>query len=218
MKRPMAATVAVAVSCPVGAGRNGRSRTRRCCGRRMPPPTFGGRLIGRPARRADRSRCRSSRSRSTSTSTASTRARGCARRSTTDPTTASRGCTRCAPGREPRPNGFAYWNGEQKIVGEVFERGVARQVYQNVTRRRRDPGLLEETGDGVFSFAVSPIEPGERKRVEVNYGQWLARHVSHGGAARADHPPGQRHHRDDLGRARAARDRVAARTRWTCSA
>src|SRR6188768_3165877 len=60
---------------------------------------------------------------------------------------------RAGPG--VRANGFAYWNGEQKIVGEVFERGVARQVYTNVTRRRRDPGLLEQTGDGVFSFAVS---------------------------------------------------------------
>src|SRR5215471_15147660 len=74
-----------------------------------------------------------------------------------------------------KADGFAYWNGEQKIVGEVFERGVARQVYQNVTRRRRDPGLLEETGDGVFSFAVSPIEPGERKRVELSYSEWLSR-------------------------------------------
>jgi Ca-activated chloride channel family protein len=74
-----------------------------------------------------------------------------------------------------RAEGFAYWNGEQKIVGEVFERAVARQVYENVVRRRRDPGLLEQTGDGVFSFAVSPIEPGERKRVEVTYSQWLPR-------------------------------------------
>ena len=82
---------------------------------------------------------------------------------------------RAGPGT--KADGFAYWNGEQKIVGEVFESGVARQVYQNVTRRRRDPGLLEETGDGVFSFAVFPIEPGERKRVEVSYGQWLPRTV-----------------------------------------
>ena len=123
--------------------------------------------------------------------------------------TASRGCTRCTPGPGTKADGFAYWNGEQKIVGEVFERGVARQVYQNVTRRRRDPGLLEETGDGVFSFAVSPIEPGERKRVEVSYGQWLSRHVVDRRAARAGDPPGQRRHRDDLGRARAARDLVA---------
>ena len=83
---------------------------------------------------------------------------------------------RVAPG--VRANGFAYWNGEQKIVGEVFERGVARQVYRNVTSRRRDPGLLEQTGDGVFSFVVFPIEPNERKRVEVSYGQWLPRRAS----------------------------------------
>jgi Ca-activated chloride channel family protein len=93
-------------------------------------------------------------------------------------------------GAGARANGFAYWNGEQKIVGEVFERGVARQVYQNVTRRRRDPGLLEQTGDGAFSFAVSPIEPGERKRVEVSYSQWLPRHAAtvelHAPVTRAD--------------------------------
>ena len=83
---------------------------------------------------------------------------------------------RVAPG--VRADGFAYWNGEQKIVGEVFERGTARQVYRNVTSRRRDPGLLEETGDGVFSFVVFPIEPNERKRVEVSYGQWLPRRAS----------------------------------------
>jgi Ca-activated chloride channel family protein len=83
---------------------------------------------------------------------------------------------RAGPG--VRAQGFAYWNGEQKIVGEVFERGVARQVYQNVTRRRRDPGLLEEIGDGVFSFAVAPIEAAERKRVEVTTSQWLQRRAA----------------------------------------
>jgi Ca-activated chloride channel homolog len=80
---------------------------------------------------------------------------------------------RAGPG--VRAQGFAYWNGEQKIVGEVFERGVAREVYRRVTQQRRDPGLLEETGDGVFSFAVAPIQPSERKRIEVIYGQWLPR-------------------------------------------
>ncbi|HEX7509449.1 MAG TPA: VIT and VWA domain-containing protein [Polyangia bacterium] len=74
-----------------------------------------------------------------------------------------------------RANGFAYWNGEQKIVGEVFEKETARQVYQRVVQRRRDPGLLEEKSDGEFSFVVSPIAPDEKKRVEVVYSRWLAR-------------------------------------------
>jgi Ca-activated chloride channel homolog len=74
-----------------------------------------------------------------------------------------------------RANGFAYWNGEQKIVGEVFEKNTARQVYQRVVQRRRDPGLLEEKSEGEFSFAVAPITPDERKRVEVTYSRWLQR-------------------------------------------
>lgn len=71
--------------------------------------------------------------------------------------------------------GFAYWNGDQKIVGEVLETGAARQVYTSTVRRKRDPGLLEKTGEGSFSFKVFPIEPGERKRVELTLDQWLAR-------------------------------------------
>ena len=71
--------------------------------------------------------------------------------------------------------GFAYWNGEQKIVGEVFEKETARRVYDEVTGRRRDPGLLEKVGDGVFAFRVFPIQPDERKRVSVAYTAWLPR-------------------------------------------
>ena len=50
---------------------------------------------------------------------------------------------RLRAGQGSRVEGFAYWNGEQKIVGEVFEKQTARQVYENVTSRRRDPGGRE---------------------------------------------------------------------------
>jgi Ca-activated chloride channel family protein len=79
------------------------------------------------------------------------------------------------PGTGSHVEGFAYWNGEQKIVGEVFERQTARQVYDNVTARRRDPGLLEEDGEGRFSFKVFPINPREKKRVELRWTKWLER-------------------------------------------
>src|SRR5262245_62437874 len=35
---------------------------------------------------------------------------------------------RLRAGTNSHVEGFAYWNGEQKIVGEVFEKQVARQV------------------------------------------------------------------------------------------
>jgi Ca-activated chloride channel family protein len=72
-------------------------------------------------------------------------------------------------------HGFAYYNGEQRIVGEVFEHDVATDIYEEITGFGRDPGLLEQTGEGAFSFRVFPIEPEERKRVEVEYHQWLDR-------------------------------------------
>ena len=74
-----------------------------------------------------------------------------------------------------RMTGFAYWNGEQKIVGEVFEKQVARQVYEEVTGLGRDPGLLEREGEGAFSFRLFPIASAERKPVELVWAQWLQR-------------------------------------------
>jgi Ca-activated chloride channel family protein len=79
------------------------------------------------------------------------------------------------PGQGAHVDGFAYWNGEEKIVGEVFERQTAERVYNQVTQRRRDPAILEQDGEGLFSFRVFPIEPGEQKRVEVKWSKWLDR-------------------------------------------
>jgi Ca-activated chloride channel family protein len=83
---------------------------------------------------------------------------------------------RLRPGSGSHVDGFAYWNGETKIVGEVFERQTAHEVYNRVTARKRDPGLLEEDGEGAFSFKVFPIEPNEQKRVELRWTSWLPRH------------------------------------------
>jgi Ca-activated chloride channel family protein len=71
-------------------------------------------------------------------------------------------------------NGFAYWNGTRKIVGEVFEKQVAEEVYGEITGLGRDPGLFEQVGEGAFSFRIFPIEAGEEKRVEVRFARYLA--------------------------------------------
>lgn len=62
--------------------------------------------------------------------------------------------------------GFSYYNGAERIVGEVLEKQVAQQVYQELTGVQRDPGLLEKVGDR-FRFRVFPIQPGENKPVEL---------------------------------------------------
>jgi Ca-activated chloride channel family protein len=83
------------------------------------------------------------------------------------------GTYRLMVGEGATATGFAYWNGEEKIVGEVFEREAAREIYEALSGMRRDPGLLEQTGEGSFSFRVFPIEPAEKKRVEVTTGRML---------------------------------------------
>ena len=72
-------------------------------------------------------------------------------------------------------HGFAYWNGEEKIVGEVFERESAQKVYEALTGLKKDPGLLEQTGEGAFAFRVFPIEPNDQKRVQVSTSHWMER-------------------------------------------
>lgn len=71
---------------------------------------------------------------------------------------------------------FAYWNGEQKIVGEVFEKALATKIYEDTVNQRRDPGLLTKTGEGTFSFRVFPIQADEHKRIEIEIDEWLSRH------------------------------------------
>ena len=83
------------------------------------------------------------------------------------------GTYRLMVGEGATATGFAYWNGEEKIVGEVFEREAAREIYEALSGMQRDPGLLEQTGEGSFSFRVFPIEPGEKKRIEVSTGRLL---------------------------------------------
>jgi Ca-activated chloride channel family protein len=85
------------------------------------------------------------------------------------------GTYRLAAGADARATGFSYWNGEQRIVGEVFEKQAAEQVYRDVTGLERDPGLLVEDHAGTFSFRVFPIAAEEAKRVEVAWDRWLAR-------------------------------------------
>src|SRR5262245_56888713 len=175
MKRWLAAAVLAVFACLSGPAGTGVADAQVLS--TLPPPTFGGRMIGSSAAAGSYVLpiVEEQINVDVDGQHASTRLRQTFHNRMSYPV---EGLYTLRAGAGTKADGFAYWNGEQKIVGEVFERQVARQVYQNVTRRRRDPGLLEETGDGVYSFAVSPIEPAERKRVEVSTTQWLQRRAA----------------------------------------
>lgn len=78
-------------------------------------------------------------------------------------------------GQNAQVRAFAYWNGETKIKGEVFEKEDAARIYEETTGSGRDPGLVEQTGEGSFSFRVFPIQGNEHKRIEITLAQRLTR-------------------------------------------
>jgi Mg-chelatase subunit ChlD len=62
----------------------------------------------------------------------------------------------------------------QTLVGEVLPAGKARAIYEQIVRRRRDPGLLEYVDCGMLRARVFPIPPGQDMQVEVRYSEVLA--------------------------------------------
>ncbi len=69
--------------------------------------------------------------------------------------------------------GFSYYNGNERIVGEVLEKAAAEAVYEELTQiQHRDPGLLEQIGER-FRFHVYPVQPGETKPIDVRHLSWL---------------------------------------------
>lgn len=57
--------------------------------------------------------------------------------------------------------------------GSVLDANAARQVYENIVRQRRDPGLLEYMGQGALRARIFPIPPRGEALVKVRWAQVL---------------------------------------------
>ena len=57
--------------------------------------------------------------------------------------------------------------GDTLLKGEVLDADRAREVYESIVRQRRDPGLLEYCGRGLFRARVWPIPPRGEITVRV---------------------------------------------------
>lgn len=94
----------------------------------------------------------------------------------------------------PLPKGAAFQdlkleiNGEM-VAGETMSADRARQIYEEIVRRQRDPALLEWMGYGLLRARVFPIAPGESKKVVVRFQTVAPRE---GDALRVDYFRGER--------------------------
>ncbi len=70
---------------------------------------------------------------------------------------------------------FALWMNGERIQGEVLPRDQARQTYENIVRRMRDPGLLEYVDGELFQASIFPVPANGTQRVEIEFANVLGR-------------------------------------------
>ncbi len=68
---------------------------------------------------------------------------------------------------------FSMWIDGRETRAELLDAAKARNIYEDIVRRLRDPALLEYGGRGVFKMRVFPIEPYSRKRIKISYHEVL---------------------------------------------
>ncbi len=61
------------------------------------------------------------------------------------------------------------------MKGELLPKDKARQIYEDIVRRRRDPALLELVGYNLFSASIFPIPPGGERKIILEYTSLLPR-------------------------------------------
>ena len=90
----------------------------------------------------------------------------------------------------PLPKGasisdFALWMDGKRVSGEVLEKDKAREIYQGIVSRMKDPGLLEYIGNDIFQARIFPIPANGTQKVEISFTTVLPRE---GGVSQYTYP------------------------------
>jgi Ca-activated chloride channel family protein len=63
--------------------------------------------------------------------------------------------------------------GGKQVEAELLPADKARQIYEDIVRKMRDPALMEYADRDVFKVRIFPIEPNSRKHITISYTQVL---------------------------------------------
>ena len=66
---------------------------------------------------------------------------------------------------------FSFEIDGKQVSGELLDSDKARQIYQDIVRRMKDPALLEYDGSGVFKASIFPVPPGKDRKMQLTYTQ-----------------------------------------------
>ncbi|MFO0945710.1 MAG: VIT domain-containing protein [Planctomycetota bacterium] len=70
---------------------------------------------------------------------------------------------------------FAMWIDGKRIKGEVVEAKKARDIYTDIVRRMKDPGLLEYMENSLYRVRVFPVPAQGRQKIEISFSQVVPR-------------------------------------------
>lgn len=70
---------------------------------------------------------------------------------------------------------FSMWVNGKETTGELLDAAQARQIYNDIVRRTKDPGLLEYVENNVFRLRVFPVAPRSDQKVSLTYSSVLNR-------------------------------------------
>lgn len=78
----------------------------------------------------------------------------------------------------PIPHGaqidkFTMDIGGKMVEAELLPAAKARQIYEDIVRKLKDPALLEYADRDVFKVRIFPIEPRSKKRIKLSYTEVL---------------------------------------------
>jgi Ca-activated chloride channel family protein len=68
---------------------------------------------------------------------------------------------------------FSMEIGGKMVEAELLRADKARQIYEDIVRKMRDPALLEYAGRDLFKVRIFPIEPRSRKPIKISYAELL---------------------------------------------
>ena len=63
--------------------------------------------------------------------------------------------------------------GGKMVEAELLPAAKARQIYEDIVRKLKDPALLEYADRDVFKVRIFPIEPRSKKRIKLSYTEVL---------------------------------------------
>jgi Ca-activated chloride channel family protein len=64
---------------------------------------------------------------------------------------------------------FSMWVNGREEKGELLESAKAKQIYNDIVRRTRDPGLLEYVGNDLLQVRVFPVPPQGDQKISLTF-------------------------------------------------